>query len=148
MDDAQVVSEKSQFLTEDELLGWDDIQERELQIPEWGNRKVRVRALTMEQMADLAAKSTRPSPRRGEPDTIDREMSVILTVAYGLVEPAIKRENIGRIKTKHAGAITRIVQAINELGPTATAIDEAAKSDAPELNGSISVFPGAGVEKN
>ena len=95
-----------EFLTEDELLDWDDIKEETLEIPEWGNRKVRIRGLTLEQMAALAAKASRPNPRGG-PDIVDRELSVALTVHYGMVQPQIKAENVGRLKQKSAAAITR-----------------------------------------
>lgn len=132
------------FLTEDELLGWDDIKEETIEVPEWGNRKVRIRGLTLEQMAALATKASRPNPRGGA-DIVDRELSVALTVAYGMVQPKIKPENVGRLKQKSAAAITRIVQAINALGPTQEAIDEASKSDEARLNGAIPIFPSSGT---
>lgn len=131
--------EQNGFLTEDELLDFDDIKEEVLEIPEWGNKKVRIRGLTLEQMAALATKASRRDPRGG-PDIVDRELSVALTLVYGLIEPKISPENVGRLKGKSAAAVTRIVQAINALGPTPEAIDEATKSDASELNGAISVL--------
>lgn len=133
---------RSEYLSADELLNFDDIIEQDLEIPEWGNRKVRIRPLTLEQMADMATKATRRDPRGG-PDLIDRELSVALTVIYGLVAPALSLDAISRLRTKNAGAITRIVQAINALGPTEDAIASATKSDAPERNGAVSIFPGA-----
>lgn len=131
-----------EFLTADELLEFDDIVEETLSIPEWGNKKVRIRGLTLQQMAALATKATRRDPRTQQ-DIIDRETSVSLTLIYGLVQPKLSLNDVDRLRLKSAGAITRIVQAINALGPTQDAIDEAAKSPTPELNGAVSVFPGA-----
>lgn len=135
----------SDFLTEDELLDFEDIKERELVIPEWGGKKVRIRGLTLQEMSTLATRASRPGPR-GQPDIIDRELSILLTLQYGLVQPKISPENLPRLKQKSAGAVTRIVQAINDLGPTPENIDDATKSDAGQLNGAISILAGPGVE--
>lgn len=134
-----MTSESDQFLTEDELLDFDDIHEEVITVPEWGNKKVRIRALTLEQIAALATKASRRDPRGG-PDIVDRELSAALTLHYGMVQPQIKAENVGRLKAKHAGAVTRIVQAISALGPTPEAVDEATKSDAAQLNGTLPVL--------
>jgi hypothetical protein len=137
---------ESEFLTEDELLDFDDIKEEDLIIPEWGNKKVRIRGLTLEQMAAAVAKGTRRDARGVE--TVDREAVIALTLAYGMVKPKISPQNVARLKAKSAGAITRISAAINALGPTSDAIEEAAKSHAPGLNGAISVFPGPRAEED
>lgn len=131
-----------EFLTADELFEYDDIVEETLSVPEWGNKKVRIRGLTLQQMAALANKATRRDPRTGQ-DVLDREMSVALTVIYGMVQPKLTLDAVDKLRFKSAAAVTRIVQAINALGPTQDAIDEAAKSPASELNGAVSVFPGA-----
>lgn len=133
------------FLTEDELLGFDDIHEHEVEIPEWGGRKVLVRGLTLEQMASLATRVSKPNPRGG-PDVVDREQMMMLTLHYGMVQPKISLENLPRLKEKSAAAVTRIVQAINALGPTEEAIADATKSDAPQLNGKVPVLAGSGTE--
>lgn len=128
-----------EYLTEDELLDYADIQETVLAIPEWGGKSVRIRGLTLEQMAVLANKVTRRDPRGG-PDIIDREQSILLTLHYGMIEPQISLENLPRLKAKSAAAVTRIVQAINALGPTQEAVEEATKSDETGLNGTVSVL--------
>lgn len=138
--------EPDEFLSEEEILDFDDIREEVITVPEWGNKKVRIRGLTLSQMSTLAAKATRRD--RSGTDVIDREMSVALTLVYGMVQPKIKPENVGRLKEKSAAAITRIVQAINALGPTQDAIDDATKSDASELNGALSIFPGPRTEED
>jgi len=133
------------FLTAEELWAADDIREDTLFVPEWGKR-VRLRALTLEQMAQLANKAT----RRGSngQDIIDRELSVALTVIYGMVEPKLTEADSHRLSEKSANAITRIVQAINALGATEDAVNGAVKSDASELNGALSIFTGTRVEND
>lgn len=130
-----------EFLTADELLDFDDIREEVLEVPEWGNKKVRIRGLTLQQMAALATKATRRDARGVE--TVDREASMALVLIYGLVQPKLGLDAIDRLKFKNAGAVTRIAQAINAMGPTEDAIADATKSTTPELNGQVSVFPGA-----
>lgn len=130
------------FLTAEELWAADDIREDTLFVPEWG-KKVRIRGLTLEQMAALATKVTRRMPN-GQ-DAIDRELSVALTLIYGMIEPKLSELDAHRLSEKSASAVTRIVQAINALGVTEEAVDGAMKSTAPELNGALSVFPGARV---
>lgn len=134
--------DNQEFLTAEELWAVDDIKEDALFVPEWG-KKVRIRGLTLEQMATLATKVTRRAPN-GQ-DTIDRELSVALTVIYGMIEPKLSEFDAHRLSAKSAGAVTRIVQAINALGVTEEAVNGATKSTAPERNGALSILAGARV---
>lgn len=136
-------SDHSHMLSADDIWAAEDIREDTLDVPEW-NGKVRIRALTLEQMAQLANKATRRGPN-GQ-DTIDREMSVALTLIYGMIEPKLTEADAHRLREKSASAVTRIVQAINALGATEEAINGAVKSNASELNGALSVFTSARVE--
>lgn len=131
----------NEFLTAEEIWDANDIREDSVVIPEWGGKKVRIRALTLEQMATLATKVTRRGPN-GQ-DVIDREASVALTLIYGMIEPKLSEIDAHRLSQKSAAAVTRIVQAINALGVTEDALDGATKSTPPELNGALSVFTGA-----
>ena len=130
------------MLSADDIWGAEDIREEEIDVPEWHGR-VRIRALTLEQMAQLAMKVTRRGPN-GQ-DTIDRELSVALTLIYGMIEPKLSELDAHRLSQKSAGPVTRIVQAINALGVTEEAVNGATKSTAPELNGALSVLPSARV---
>src|SRR5580765_8033107 len=98
------------FLTAEELLEYDDIREEVIAIPEWGNKKIRIRGLTLQQMAALANKAMVRDPRTGQ-ESADREMSVALTLIYGMVEPKLSLSDADRLRFKSAGAVTRIVQA-------------------------------------
>ena len=133
--------EPDEFLSADELLDYDDIHEEVLTVPEWGNRKVKIRALTLQQIAAAANKSSERNPRTGQ-DVLDREKMVAYTVIYGLVQPKLTLDALERLRFKSAAALTRIAAAINALGPTEEAVDSALKSDAVELNGTFSILPG------
>jgi hypothetical protein len=130
----------SRFLSADDIWAADDIREGEVEVPEWGG-KVHIRGLTLQQMAALANQASKTLPN-GQAN-VDRELSVALTLIYGMVEPRLALNDVPRLREKSAAAVTRIVQAINALGPTEEAVDAALKSDAGQLNGAVSVFPGA-----
>ncbi len=129
-----------QFLSADDIWAADDIREETIEVPEWGG-KVRIRGLTLEQIAALATKATRRDARGQE--MIDRETSVALTLIYGMVSPKLSELDVARLRAKSASACTRIVQAINALGPTEDAVLDATKSVTAQSNGAVSVFPGA-----
>src|SRR5690349_19807671 len=113
---------QSEFLSADEIWSADDIREQTVEVPEWPRRdgspgKVRVRGLTLEQMSSLANKASRRNPTGGA-DIVDRELSVALTLVYGMVSPKLAEADVKKLREKSAAAITRIVQAISALGPT------------------------------
>jgi hypothetical protein len=89
----------------------------------------------------LATKATRRGAN-GQ-DILDRELSVALTLIYGMIEPKLSEFDAQRLKAKSASAVTRIVQAINALGVTDEAIDGAVKSTQNGLDTALSVFAGA-----
>lgn len=132
--------EHEHMLSADDIWAVDDIREDVIDIPEWRG-KVRIRALTLEQAAMLASKVARRGPN-GQ-DTIDRAMSVLLTLIYGMIEPKLNELDAQRLSEKSASVVTRIVQAINALGVTDEAVNGAAKSDAAELHGALSILTGA-----
>ena len=134
------------YLSAESIWSANDIQESEVDVPDWGG-KVKIRGLTLEQMSTLATRVTHRNVRTGQ-DEIDRELSVALTLIYGMVEPQLTEADAAKLSTKSAAAVTRIVQAINALGPTTEAIEAATKSNAPERNGSIPVLPGAGASSD
>ncbi len=135
-------TEDTHMLSADDIWAAHDIREDTVDVPEWGG-KVRVRALTLEQMATLATRATRSSP--GKPDIVDRELSVALTLVYGMIEPKLAESDVPKLLAKSANAVTRIVQAINALGVTDDAINDATKSNASQRNGALSVLAGAGT---
>lgn len=132
------------MLTASEIWVAEDTPERTVEIPEW-NGSVRVRGLTLQQIASVAERSTRRNGRTGAEEQ-DRGLLAAYTVMEGMVEPKLQMADIARLRTKSATAITRIVQAISSLGATEEAIQDADKSPGDGLDAPLSTFPGAGTE--
>lgn len=132
------------ILTAEEIWAAEDTPERTIQIPEWNDRSVRVRGLTLEQIDRVARLSTQRDPRT-QVETQDRSLLAAYTVIEGMIEPKLTREDVGRLRQRSATAITRIVQAISSLGATEEAVREADKSPGNGLHPALSIFPGAGV---
>lgn len=129
------------FLTADEILAADDIPEDTVEVPEWGG-KVRVRGLTLKQLSAIAQKAIRRNPQTGQDET-NREISVLLTIQAGMVNPKLSNQQLQRLSEKSGAATTRVLQAINALGPTPEAVSEAEKSFFVEPDAPIPVRIGA-----
>jgi hypothetical protein len=134
-------NEPVHILSADEIWAAKDIEEKVLEVPEW-NGSVRIRALSLRQIANVAQRSIRRNPQTGQDET-SREQSVILTLLEGMIEPKLSSQDARRMAEKSAGAVTRIVQAINAFGPTPEAIDEADKSVWPEPDAALPIPIGA-----
>src|SRR4051812_14615509 len=115
------------ILTADEIWAIADTPERTIGIPEWDGRSVRVRGLTLEEIAKVAERATVRNPRTNV-DEQDRALLAAYTVITGMVEPKLSLSDLGRLRTRSATAITRIVQAISSLGATEDSVREADKS--------------------
>ncbi len=137
-------TEPPRMLTAAELWAIDDTPERIIEIPEWSNRQVRVRGLTLEQIALVAKRATHRDPRTNVEEQ-DRALLAAFTVVEGMVEPKLTTADVGRLRTRSAAAITRIVQAISSLGASEDAIDAADKSLGNGLDAALSVFPGVAI---
>lgn len=131
------------ILTADEIWGADDTPTRTIDVPEW-NGQVRVRGLTLHQIAKIADRATRRNPRTNVDDQ-DREMMAALTLIEGMVEPKVAETDIPRLRMRSATAITRIVQAISSLGVTEESVNEADKSLWNGSSAPLSVFPGPAI---
>jgi hypothetical protein len=134
---------ESNILSADEIWASDDIEEKVIEVPEWRTKSgepgsVKIRALSLRQIAGIAQKSIKRNPQTGQDET-SREQSVILTLLEGMIEPKLSPADARRMADKSAGAVTRIVQAINALGSTPEAVDEAEKSLWPESDAEVPV---------
>lgn len=127
------------MLTAAEIWEVDDTPQRTIEVPEW-HGWVRVRGLTLHQIAAVAEKATRRNPRTNV-DEQDRELLAAYTVIEGLVEPKMELADIVRLRSRSATAITRIVQAVSTLGVTEESVNEADKSPGNGLPALLSVFP-------
>lgn len=129
------------ILSEEEILSADDIKESVVEVPEWGG-SVRIRGLDLRQIAVVASKSIRRNPQTGQDET-DRERSVLYTLQAGMIEPKLSEIGLRAMAKKSAAAVTKVVAAINALGPTSEAVDEAEKSLDEESGSSVPVPIGA-----
>lgn len=128
------------ILTADEIWAIADTPERTIEIPEWNGRSVRIRGLTLDEIATVAQKATIRNPRTNA-DEQDRALLAAYTVIAGMVEPKLSLQDLGRLRQRSAAAITRIVQAITSLGATEASVNEADKSLGNGLLAPLSVFP-------
>ena len=128
--------EAAEFKSPEDILDIDDIREDVIYVPEW-QTKLRIRGLTLEQIAQVAVRATRRDPRTGQ-DVFDRKAGMAFTFIYGVIEPKFAPASIGKLYQKNAGVVSRIVNAINALGPTEEGVVEAEKS--PD-NGHTSTVP-------
>jgi hypothetical protein len=136
-------SEPVHILSADEIWAAKDIEEKTIEVPEWGG-SVKIRALSLHQIAGIAQKAIRTNPQTGR-DEMNREVSMVLTLQEGMLEPKLSPQDARRLAEKSAGAVTRIVQAINALGATEEAVDEADKSVWPEPDAPLPVRVGTRV---
>jgi hypothetical protein len=139
-------SPKPRILTADEIWAIADTPERTIEIPEWGC-SVRVRGLTLEEIAKVAERATVRNPRTNV-DEQDRALLAAYTVITGMVEPKLSLSDLGRLRTRSATAITRIVQAISSLGATEDSVREADKSPGNGSLAALSVFPSPAIGGN
>lgn len=128
------------ILSADEIWAADDIREDVVSVPEWGG-SVRIRALTLKQVAGVATASLKRNPKTNQDET-DRETVMLMTLIEGMIEPQLTMLDAKRLLQKSASVVTRIVAAVNALGATEEAINGATKSTESELVDSLSVFAG------
>jgi len=133
----------ARILSAAEIWAAKDIREEEVEVPEWGG-SVRVRGLDLVQIAAVADAATKTNRRTGRDET-DRKLLMLYTLIEGLVEPKLSYDDAAQLEKKSATAVTRIVQAINALGPTEEAVNGATKSAAPQQHDPFSVLVGSGA---
>lgn len=113
------------ILTKEQIAAADDIEERTVNVPQWGG-EIRVRSLSLEQISDIRAHAVKTV--RGK-EEIDAKLQMAGLLCEGIVEPEYDFEEAKRLMKKSAAATSIVVQAINELsGLLPEAVDEAEKS--------------------
>lgn len=105
------------ILTLDEIETLDDLPEKTLLIPEWGeNVGVKLRALTKQEQIDVRNRATVAG-------VVNEDEADLLAIAASLVEPTMTPDQISLLRTKNAAAIDRMSAALIELnGLTAEAL--------------------------
>lgn len=101
---------KRKVVSLDEIKAADDLRRLEVDMPEWGGVVV-VRGLTLQEARDIQ----RDALQGGE---IDEAKVMVGTIAAGVVDPPISREDANHLMTKRAGNVVALVLAINSLTGT------------------------------
>jgi hypothetical protein len=128
------------LLSKAQIWEADDIEEREVEVPQWGG-SVKIRSLTLEQISAIRAHAVKTVKGKEE---VDARLQMAGLLCEGIIEPEIDFAEAQRLMRKSAAATSIIIQAINEVsGLLPEAVDEADKStdDGPEP--ALSVFPSA-----
>jgi hypothetical protein len=98
----------SKILTVEDILTAPDIQERLVEVPEWGGA-VKIRSFTKHRQIELRQKAL-------VGNEVDSERMELLMFVEGVVEPQFGPEHIDLLKGKSASAMDRVLGAILELG--------------------------------
>lgn len=97
------------ILTVEEIDAVDDLPEKVVLIPEWGEGVgVRVKALTEQQRADVITRAT----VRGE---VDARLADLYGIVESVVEPRFTDKQVEILMRKNAAAIDRIKSGMMEL---------------------------------
>lgn len=90
------------YLTDEELFATDDLVEQDLTIPEWGGKKVRLKALTKRQQQNVRRRSTVKG-------IVQDDLYELHMVVEGMIRPKLTPEQVNQLAERSASAIDRIV---------------------------------------
>lgn len=97
------------ILSVEDILTAPDIQERVVEVPEWGGA-VRIKSFTKQRQIQLRAQAL---DQKGE---VDSERMELLMFVEGVVEPKFTAQHLDLLKEKSASAMDRVLSAILDLG--------------------------------
>ena len=117
------------YFTLDDILNADDIATQDISVPEWGNKKLRIKALTSQEAeaAGKAATETGPGARPGQID--QHKLNTMLFIA-SVVDPQTNKPlfqmaHYPLLKEKSALAMGRVLAVIFQMnGLTAEAVKQ------------------------
>ena len=95
------------ILTVEEILTAPDLEEKRVEVPEWGG-SVRIRSFTKEQQQALRKAAT----VGGE---VDNDYLELLMFVNGVIEPRFSEDQAVLLKDKNAGAVDRVLKALMEI---------------------------------
>lgn len=129
------------ILTADEIWAAKDIEERIVEVPQWGGA-VRIRTLSQKQSAELRRKATRVNPVTKQSE-MDNEALERLIFIEGCVEPQFSITDYGRISEKSMAAVTLVLKAIMDAsGFSSEAVQDATKSPTEGSYATLRIHPG------
>lgn len=95
------------ILSIEDILSKDDLEERVVEVPEWGG-SVRIKAFTKARQQEMRKRAT----IKGEIDTDRLEMFLFIE---GVVEPRFTADHYEQLRGKNAGAVDKVLQEIARL---------------------------------
>jgi len=115
------------ILTADEIWAAKDIEERVVEVPQWGG-SVRIRTLSQKQSSELRRRAQRINPATKQSE-LDNEALEQLLFIEGVIEPRFTMADYGRIADKSMVAVTTVLRAIMDAsGFSSESVSEATKS--------------------
>ena len=133
------------MLTAEEIWAAKDIEERTVDIPQWGGA-VRIRTFSKKQ-ADSMRKRATHQDRFTKQDVVDNEMLEALLFVEGVVEPAFTLDDYDRLQEKSAVAVSLVLRAIMDAsGLSQLAVSDATKSAENGSEPEVRVSLGQGIE--
>jgi hypothetical protein len=142
---ARTASKAPRILTAEDIWGAKDIEERTVEIPQWGGA-VRIRTLTKKQADEMQAKATSTDRYTKQP-VVDNDMLVALLFVESMIEPSITLDDYERLRERSAVAVALLQREILAAsGLSQLAVSEADKSDGTRSDIAIRVLPGTRTE--
>lgn len=115
------------MLTVEDIFATTDIEERVVEVPEWGG-SVTIRTFSRRQVAAMSKRATHKDRFTGK-DVTDNELLEALTFTEGVISPKFSLEDYEKLQDRSIAPILRIVKAINALsGMSEEAVQDAVKS--------------------
>lgn len=94
----------SKLLTADDIFAAADIQDEQVEIPEWGGH-VLIRPLSKGQHSTALKRAE----KKGQ---VDNTLLEDCFIEYALVNPKLSKDEISKLRQKNAGLVERILRAI------------------------------------
>lgn len=114
-------AKSKQRLTLDQIREADDIERKELPVPEWGGT-IEIKSLTKGEHQECRAKSM----KKGQ---VDADLLEINLLVAGVADPTLSKEDAGILQRKNAGVVERIMREILKLSKLdADAVSETDRS--------------------
>jgi hypothetical protein len=104
------------YLTLEQIEEAPDVQEEDVDVPEWGGT-VKVRGFTKDVEMALREEAKIPG---SEPPEVDRRKLELLMAVHGIVEPPMTETQMGMLAKKSSAAVNRIMRVVMRLNGQTT----------------------------
>ena len=137
-------TEPPHILSAAEIFAAQDIEERTVDIPQWGGA-VRIRTFSKRQASEMTKRATVKDKYTGK-ESVDNDKLEALLFTEGIIDPEFSVDDYEQLQEKSAVAISVILRAIMDAsGLSEAATTEAIKSASEQPDGQVRVSSRAGV---